>query len=123
MKYFALLYVITFLNCSGQSNKKIVGKWTSNRRDFVSSENKNKILKSQTLPYFETFEFLINGKGVDWTIDGHPEHFDYHISNDTLFFGRFTVIIDTLTDTKLVYTRLDNILSKPDVRQYFIKSK
>lgn len=122
-KYFSILLLSIFLNCSGQSNKSIVGKWESNKRDFVSSDNKYKVLKSQKTPYFEIYEFNTNGKGTDFTVEGHPSSFDYRISNDTLFIGKFIAIIDTLTETKLVYTRLDGILKKPELRQFFTRTK
>jgi hypothetical protein len=123
MRFFFLFFsIVTFINCAGQTNKKIIGKWTSNRRDILSADDKHKVLRSQKLPYFETYEFKPNGTGIDLTVKDRPEIFNYKTSADTLFFGQFIVLIDTLTKNKLVITRLAKSTKKPEQRQYFVKT-
>ena len=102
---FKLLFLLAFTTSYGQNHSKvIVGKWNCQKRDFIDPNNKNKITKSQKLPYTILYEFRTNLTGADYTVNGQPSEFKYEIRNDTLYYGRLIATIDTLTKDKLTIT-------------------
>jgi len=115
-----LVWLLVPIVCSSQVQKKILGKWASNQREFISSD-KHKVLRSQKLPYFETYEFKAAGKGIDLTIKNKPVAFTYFISGDTLYMGKLIYTIDSITKSTLVITRLSSLAKKPELRQRFSK--